>query len=55
MGVKKRKGYIFQSPPIGGSTVRLSRAFSATSTGNFGMGAVRMGVEVRWYVLRGNY
>jgi hypothetical protein len=46
--LKVVKGYIFHSPPKGGGLLRLSRAFSATLTGNFGMGAVRMGAEGRW-------
>jgi hypothetical protein len=33
-----KKGYIFHSPPKGGGLLRLSRAFSATLTGRFGMG-----------------
>ncbi|KAJ3623391.1 hypothetical protein MTP99_019620 [Tenebrio molitor] len=40
---RKKKGYIFHSPPKGGGLLRLSRAFSATLTGRFGMGTVRMG------------
>jgi lysosomal alpha-mannosidase len=43
-----RKEYIFHSPPKGGGLLRLSRAFSATLTGRFGMGMVRMGAEGRW-------
>jgi hypothetical protein len=35
-------------PPEGGGLLRLSRAFSATLTGRFGMGTVRMGAEGRW-------
>jgi hypothetical protein len=46
-GGKKRKRYIFHSPPKGGGLLRLS-AFSATLTGRFGMGTVRMGAEGRW-------
>jgi hypothetical protein len=45
---KERKRYIFHSPPKGGGLLRLSRAFSATLTGRFGMGTVRMGAEGRW-------
>jgi hypothetical protein len=44
----KEKGNIFDSPPKGGGLLRLSRAFSATLTGRFGMGTVRMGAEGRW-------
>jgi hypothetical protein len=44
---KKRKRYIFHSPPKGGGLLRRS-AFSATLTGRFGMGTVRMGAEGRW-------
>jgi hypothetical protein len=44
----KKKRYIFHSPPKGGGLLRLSRAFSATLTGRFGMGTVRMGAEGRW-------
>jgi hypothetical protein len=44
---KKRKRYIFHSPPKGSGLLRLS-AFSATLTGRFGMGTVRMGAEGRW-------
>jgi hypothetical protein len=46
--VMERKRYIFHSPPKGGGLLRLSRAFSATLTGRFGMGTVRMGAEGRW-------
>jgi hypothetical protein len=35
-------------PPKGGGLLRLPRAFSATLTGRFGMGTVRMGAEGRW-------
>jgi hypothetical protein len=35
-------------PPEGGGLLRLSRAFSATLTGIFEMGTVRMGAEGRW-------
>jgi hypothetical protein len=42
----KEKGNIFDSPPPkGGGLLRLSRAFSATLTGGFEMGTVRMGAE----------
>jgi hypothetical protein len=43
----------FSFPSEGGGLLRVSRAFSATLTGRFGMGTVRMGVEGRWYILRG--
>jgi hypothetical protein len=36
----------FFIPPEGGWLLRLSRAFSATLTGRFGMGTVRMGGEL---------
>jgi hypothetical protein len=39
----------FSFPSEGGGLLRVSRAFSATLTGRFGMGTVRMGV----YILRG--
>jgi hypothetical protein len=46
---KKKKERIHVSfPPKGGGLLRLSRAFSATLTGRFGMGTVRMGAEGRW-------
>jgi hypothetical protein len=35
-------------PPREGGLLRLSKAFSATLTGRFGMGTVRMGAEGRW-------
>jgi hypothetical protein len=38
----------FFIPPRGGGLLRRSRAFSATLTERFGMGAVRMGTEGRW-------
>jgi hypothetical protein len=41
-------GYIFHSLPKGGGLLRRSRAFSATLTGRFGMGTVRMGAEGSW-------
>jgi hypothetical protein len=44
----KKKRYIFHSPRRGGGLLRLSRAFSATVTGRFGIGTVRMGAEGRW-------
>jgi hypothetical protein len=44
---EKRKRYIFHSPPKGGGLLRRS-AFSATLTGRFGMGTVRMGAEGGW-------
>jgi hypothetical protein len=47
-GSKKKERIHLSFPPKGGRLLRLSRAFSATLTGNFGMGAVRMGVERRW-------
>jgi hypothetical protein len=42
---EKEKGYI-SIPPEG--LLKLSRAFSATLRGKFGMGTVRMGAVVRW-------
>jgi hypothetical protein len=48
-----RTGYIFHSPPNGGGLLRLSKAFSTTLTGRFGMGTVRMCAEGRWKVLTG--
>jgi hypothetical protein len=38
----------FSSPPEGVGLLRISRAFSTTLTGRFGMGTVRMCVEGRW-------
>jgi hypothetical protein len=35
-------------PPKGGRLLKLSRAFSATLTGRFGMGMVRVGAEGMW-------
>jgi hypothetical protein len=35
-------------PPKRGGLLRLSRAFSATLTGRFGMDTVRMGAGGRW-------
>jgi hypothetical protein len=46
--MEERKWYIFHSLPKGGGLLRLSRAFSATLTGRFEMGTVRMGAEGRW-------
>jgi hypothetical protein len=47
-GKKKGNGTSFHSPPKESGLLRLSRAFSATLTGRFGMGMVRMGAEGRW-------
>jgi hypothetical protein len=43
---ERRKRYIFHSPPKGSG--RLSRAFSATLTGRFGVGTGVDGAEGRW-------
>jgi hypothetical protein len=43
---RKGKMIHLSVPPEG--LLRLSRAFSATLTGRFGLGTVRMGAEVRW-------
>jgi hypothetical protein len=45
---KKKETVHLSFPPKGGGLLRLSRAFSATLTGRFGMGTVRMGAEGRW-------
>jgi hypothetical protein len=45
---KKKERIHVSLPPKGGGLLRLSRAFSATLTGRFGMGTVRMGAEGRW-------
>jgi hypothetical protein len=44
----KGKDTSFIPPRRGGGLLRLSRAFSVTLTGRFGMGTVRMGAEGRW-------
>jgi hypothetical protein len=44
---KKKERIHFSFPPEGGGLLRLSRAFSATLTGRFGMGTVSTGAEGR--------
>jgi hypothetical protein len=44
----KGKDTSFIPPRRGGGLLRLSRAFSVTLTGRFGMATVRMGAEGRW-------
>jgi hypothetical protein len=47
--IEEEEGNIFHfPPPKGGRLLRLPRAFSATLSGRFGMGTVRMGEEGRW-------
>jgi hypothetical protein len=45
---KKERIHLFIPLRRGAGLLRLSRAFSATLTGRFGMGTVRMGAEGRW-------
>jgi hypothetical protein len=44
---KKKETVHLSFPPEGGRAAEAS-AFSATLTGRFGMGTVRMGAEGRW-------
>jgi hypothetical protein len=46
--IEKKERIHLSFPPKGGGLLRLLRAFSATLTGRFGMGTVRMGAEGRW-------